>query len=90
MARWNKRRGAFGVVYVEGEHFPMAVEIADANSEWGQFRSLLRSDCAVSVAAISYQKLLESWCKTHPTDTILYELAKWIRQKIERTESTFP
>lgn len=89
MARWNKRRGAFGVVYVEGEHFAMAVGVANANSEWGQFRNLLRSDCVVSVGAISYQELLESWCKAHPADTTLYELAKWVREKIERVESTF-
>ena len=89
MARWNKRRGAFGVVYVEGERFPMTVEVTDANSEWGRFHNLLRSDCVVSVAAISYQELLELWCKAHPTDTTLYELAKWVHQKIERAESTF-
>jgi hypothetical protein len=88
MARWNKRHGAFGVVYVEGERFPMAVEVTDAKSEWGRFQNLLRSDCVVSVGAISYQALLESWCEAHPADTTLYELAKWVRQKIERAEST--
>jgi hypothetical protein len=92
MARWNKRRGAFGVVYVEGDCFPMTVEISDANSEWGRFNALLRSDCAVSVGAISYQALLELWCKAHPTDTTLDELTKWVHQKIERIEreATFP
>lgn len=92
MARWNKRRGAFGIVYVEGKHFPMTVEVTDANSEWGRFKALLRSDCALSVATISYQELLELWCKAHPTDTTLYELAKWVHQKVERieSESTFP
>jgi len=86
MARWNKRRGAFGIVYAECERLPMAVEITDANSEWGRFQKLLRSDCAVSVGALSYQELLELWCKAHPTDTTLHELAKWVRQKIERVE----
>jgi len=89
MARWNKRRGAFGIVYVEGERFPMAVEVTDANSKWGRFQNLLRSDCVVSVAAISYQALLELWCKAHPADTTLYELAEWVHQKIERAEPTF-
>jgi hypothetical protein len=67
----------------------MSVEITDANSEWGRFHNLLRSDCAMSVAAISYQELLELWCKAHPTDTVLYELAKWVYQKVERAESIF-
>lgn len=89
MARWNKRRGAFGVVYVEGERFPMAIKVADANSEWGRFHDLLRSDCVVSVAAISYQELLDLWCKAHSTDTTLDELAKWVHRKIEQAESTF-
>jgi hypothetical protein len=88
MARWNKRRGAFGVVYVEGERFPMAIEVTDANSEWGRFKTLLRSDCGVSVGTISYQTLLELWCKAHPEDNTLHELAKWVHQKIERAEST--
>lgn len=86
IARWNKRRGAFGIVYAEGKHFPMAVEVTDANSEWGRFKTLLRSDCAVSVGAISYQELLELWYKKHPTDTTLNELAKWVRQKVEHAE----
>ena len=47
--RRKKKRVAFGLVYVAGEGFPVSAEVADPESEWGQFITGLRPDSPVAI-----------------------------------------
>jgi hypothetical protein len=80
--RRKKERGAFGLVYVAGEGFPVSAEVADPGSEWGQFITRLRPDAPVAVRAVSYQELLKAWRQCMPEDEILADLAGWIKEKV--------
>lgn len=92
VGQWTKRkkqvRAAFGLVYVAGEPFPMSVEIADPQSEWGRFVACLRPDSPIAVQSVSYQRLLETWMQRVPEDPILTGLAAWVAQKVRDVGQT--
>jgi len=82
------QRAAFGLIYVEGGAFSMANEVADPQSEWGQFAARLRSDAPVAVQAVSYQRLLKAWCQCFPEDESLAGLAEWFAERVSNVERT--
>jgi len=84
----DQERAAFGLIYVEGESFSVAGEVADPQSEWGQFVARLRSDAPVAVQAVSYQRLLETWCQHFPEDESLARLAEWFAERVSNVERT--
>lgn len=93
-ARWAKRydkaRAAFGLVYVAGEPFPISNEVTDPQSEWGQFVARLRPDSLLVAQAISYQRLLETWCRRLPEDQVLARLADWVTERVRDVGQTIP
>ena len=89
LARQQRRsRAAFGLVYVVGEQFSMSNEVADPQSEWGQFVKSLRFDAPLAVQAISYQHLLETWCQRLPEDSVLVRLANWFAERVRDVGQT--
>jgi hypothetical protein len=84
----EEQRAAFGLIYVEGESFAVADEVADPQSEWGQFVARLRSDAPVAVQAVSYQRLLKAWCQRFPEDESLARLAEWLAERVSNVERT--
>jgi len=85
-ARWarihNKTHAAFGLVYVAGESFPMSSEVTDPQSEWAQFVARLRPDAPLTVTAVSYQDLLQTWRWILPDDHILAQLDDWVMERV--------
>lgn len=79
--RHKLNRAAFGLVYVNGEQFPMSSEVASPASEWSQFGGQLRPGSPLTIKAISYQSLLEAWDQCMPNDAILTELVHWFDTK---------
>ena len=89
-ARWARRRklarAGFGLVYVEGQAFPMSRETATPDSEWNSFVSHLREDVALKIEAMSYQQLLKTWCQCFPEDQVLADLAAWVDKKVQAAQ----
>lgn len=90
--QWARRkkmdRVAFALIYAAGNSYPVSNEAADTQSEWAKFVASLRSDSSVVVQAISYQRLLEIWCRSHPDDRVLAELDRWVTERICSVEQT--
>jgi hypothetical protein len=82
-SRRKKKRGAFGLVYVAGDGFPVSVEVTDPGSEWGRFIARLRPDSPVAVKAVSYQALLQIWHECLPEDEVVGDLAAWVEEKVQ-------
>lgn len=78
----DQKRAAFGLVYVKGDAFPLANEVADPQSEWSQFTAHLRADSPLEIATVSYQSILDAWRRRLPKDRVLAQLDDWVMERV--------
>ncbi len=69
------------LVFMGGNSFPVAAEVADPESPWNQILLRLRPRKRSLVASLSYQAVIHGMTTAFPDDQVVRELHSWVLQK---------